>query len=344
MTITQSEFGQGYHLITLTNKNGVALTVSDLGARIVSLKVPIGEEKRELILGFEHVEDYLEKDPYIGASIGRTAGRIESGRFTIGQKHFQVLTDPETGHTLHGGSPGFETKKWDYQLEEKNGEASVLFTLTSPDKENGFPGELQTDVRYTLTEDNTWRLTTTGVSDQDTLYNPTNHVYFNLSGDVTQPIDQHTLFLNSAYFAPLRPDLIPLGEKQAVNGTDFDFQIEKALGPVFSGKFGQKELFDGLDHPFFLNDPRLNVPSAKLTSPDKQVAVTVKTEASSVVVFTANFGENGPEMRGKTLAHHGGITFETQTAPGAEQFPAFGSIWLKAGQPMQTTTIFQLEF
>lgn len=339
MPITIQNFGQGYHLLVLTNKQGLQLAVTDLGARIVSLK--IGD--RELVLGFDSAQEYLEKDAYIGASIGRTAGRIEEGHFILDDHTYQLSVDPATGHSLHGGSPGFETKKWSYQMIEDVQKDSVIFTTESSDGEHGFPGNLRVEVRYTLTQDNIWRITTRGVSDQATLFNPTNHVYFNLSGDITQPINQHILWLDSDKFAPLRADSIPLGKKSSVANTPFDFQKPKQLTTVFESDFNQKILFDGIDHPFFLKEQRLDKVAAFLISPDEKIKVSVATDAPSIVVFTANFGENTPEMRGKNLSNHGGITFETQIAPGAEQFSNFGDIKLPPNTVFETTTEFKIE-
>lgn len=337
MKITEKDFNTGYHLITIENEAGFHLAVTDLGARIVSL----GRDK-ELVLGFDSADDYLEQDPFIGASIGRTAGRIENGRFTLDGKDYQVSIDPATGHSLHGGKPGFETKKWAYTIENGKNEASVIFTTNSPDGEHGFPGNLEIEVRHTLTQENVWRVTTKGISDQTTLFNPTNHVYFNLIGDITQSIDEHKLWLNSSAFASLRPDTIPTGEITNSAGTAFDFQTEKPMADVFTSDFEQKNLCNGLDHPFFLNESNLQKPAAKLTSPDGKIELTVSTDSSSVVIFTANFGEDGPTMRGEKLAHHGGITFETQIAPGAEQYPEFGSITLPANETFETITEYKI--
>lgn len=198
------------------------------------------------------------------------------------------------------------------------------------------------EVRHTLTQENVWRVTTKATSDQTTLFNPTNHVYFNLTGDPTQAIDEHKLWLNSDSVAVLRPDTIPTGEIMNVTGTPFDFQTETALADMFTSDFEQKNLCNGLDHPFFLKESDLNKPAAKLTSPDGTVELTVSTDSSSVVIFTANFGEDGPMMQGKQLAHHGGITFETQVAPGAEQFPEFGFIKLPANTPFETITEYKI--
>ncbi len=168
-------------------------------------------------------------------------------------------------------------------------------------------------------------------------------MYFNLSGDVEESIDQHTLWLDSESFAPLRPDSIPTGEKASVAQTAFDFQTPQKLATVFTSQFEQKQLVDGIDHPFFLNNPGMNHVSAYLLSPDEQIKVSIMTDSPSVVIFTANFGQDTPEMHGKKLANHGGITFETQIAPGAEQYPAFGNIHLAAHTPFETTTEFKID-
>ncbi|MEY8445932.1 galactose-1-epimerase [Enterococcus ratti] len=339
MTITEKEFGLGYHLITLTNNQGLQLAVTDLGARIVQLNA----QQKELILGFDSAQEYLTKDSYIGAFIGRTAGRIEKGQFSLHDQVYQLSTDPETGHSLHGGSPGFELKKWTYQTMEDEQESSVKFTVKSPDGEHGFPGNLSVEVCYTLTQDNVWYVTTQARSDKETLFNPTNHVYFNLTGDVTQPIDQHTLWLDSSYFAPLRADSIPIGEKAAVLGTPFNFQKPQKLVNVFASNFEQKNLFNGIDHPFFLNKPGVENISAYLLSPDEKIKVSIATDSPSIVLFTANFGSNTPEMRGKKLVNHGGITFETQVAPAAERYPTFGDIRLAPHQTFKTMTKFKID-
>lgn len=339
MKITEKNFGQDYQLITIENESGFHLSVTDLGARIVSL----GADK-ELILGFDSAEEYLEKDPFIGAMIGRTAGRIKNGQFKLDGKDYQVKTDPTTGHTLHGGVASFETKKWDYKIENGDDEASVIFQLTSPDGEHGYPGTLQVEARYTLTNENVWRMTTKATTDQPTLFNPTNHVYFNLTGDPTQSIDEHTLWLDSATFAPVDSDVLTSGEIADSNGTAFDFQAARKLQDAFTAPSPQKDQFGGFDHPFFLKEPDLDKPAAKLTSPDGKTEVVMSTDTSSVVIFTANFGEDGPEMHGKQLANHGGITFETQTAPGAEQFPAFGSMEITPEKPFESITEFKIIF
>ncbi|MCU5684936.1 galactose-1-epimerase [Bacillus wiedmannii] len=342
MNITTKDFGAGYTSITITNLNSLQLTVSDLGARITSLKVPTSNGLRELILGFDTAKEYLEKDLYIGASIGRVAGRIRNGTFQIDGEIYKVQVDEKNGNTLHGGTPGFESKKWQYCVVENNDETSVIFHMVSPHDENGFPGNLDIDIRYTLTNTNVWKVETRATSDKDTLFNPTNHVYFNLTGDVAQPVNEHTLWVDSDRFAPLDSEGVPIGVKLPVEGTAFDFRKPVKLKETFSSNFVQKELVGGIDHPFFLNQPELSHSSVKLTSPDEVVSIEVATEEPSVVIFTANFGGNTPLMHGKQLANHGGITFETQVCPGAEQFSNFGDMVLRADSTYQTATEFHI--
>ena len=155
------------------------------------------------------------------------AGRITNGTFKLDDETFEVKTDPDTGHCLHGGAPSFEAKQWHYTVINGENEASVIFYQTSPDMENGFPGTLDVEVRYTLTNDDTWRVTVQGISDRKTVFNPTNHVYFNLTGDPAQSIDEHILWLNSRLFATLNKDTTPTGEVVSVSGTAFDFQRPK---------------------------------------------------------------------------------------------------------------------
>lgn len=341
MQITTKDFGNDYSLITITNDNGFELSLTDLGARIVSLKVPVSTGKREIVLGFDSASEYLQKDSFIGASIGRVAGRIKDGKFNIDDQSYQVQINEGT-NTLHGGTPGFDTKKWAYKIVEGQNESSVIFHLDSPEGEHGFPGNMSIDVTYTFNNDNIWHLETTAKTDKDTLYNPTNHVYFNVMGDVTETIDDNSLQVDSDYFAPLQPNSIPTGEKMAVDGTPYDFRQAKTLREVFSSDFAQKNQVNGIDHPFFLNNPMVGKESAKLVSADKEVSVSVSTDATSLVMFTANFGDNTPIMHGKKLANHAAITFETQSAPGSERFPEFGDIVLRAGDTYKTVTEFKL--
>lgn len=336
MKISNLDFGKGYRLISITNDFGFTATFSDLGARIVSLKL----NNRELIWGFDSADEYLAIDTTFGATIGRTAGRIAHATFDLDHTTYTVSTNDGTSN-LHGGMPGFESKKWDFHVIEGVNESSVIFNLTSPDGENGFPGTLDVEVKHTITNDNIWRITTRGISDKKTLFNPTNHVYFNLSGNLSKPIDQHSLYLNSNAYAPLTPDVTTIGTIKDVWQTDFDFQSTKKLSTFFNSHDPQKELVNGLDHPFFFKQVGLQYKQVEMISPDKKIALEIYTDCPSVVLFSANFDYNIP-MKKQQIGFRNGLTFETQIAPGAEKYTSFGNIALEKYQAKETITEYKL--
>ena len=343
LTISTESFGQGMLLYTLTNKNGVTLKATDFGARIVALDVPLTKnESRSLVLGFPSADEYLSKDLYFGATIGRTAGRIADGSFELAGKKYQTMINTPTQTTLHGGTPGFESKKWHSEIQEAQANPSVKFWLESPAGENGFPGNLTVSVTYTLTEENEWQIEYQATTDEQTLFNPTNHVYFNLTGNPTIPIDAHELQINAQKFVPLDERVLPLGELASVDQTAFDLQKPKKLAEVFSSTDEQIQKMNGFDHPFILTNHDLINPDVILKSPTKDITLEMFTDQPSVVIFSANFADNGPDIQGQKLVNHGALTFETQVCPVAERFPLFGSIILSPEQEFHSTTRFKL--
>lgn len=336
MKINNLDFGKGYRLISITNDFGLTATFSDLGARIVSLKL----NHRELIWGFDSANEYLTIDTTFGATIGRTAGRIAQATFDLDHNTYTLSTNDGTSN-LHGGMPGFESKKWDFHIIEGVNESSVIFNLTSEEGENGFPGALDVEVKHTITNNNIWRITTRGISNKKTLFNPTNHVYFNLSGNLNTPIDQHSLYLNSNAYAPLNPDVTPIGTIEDVWNTAFDFQMKKKLATFFNSQHPQKEMVNGLDHPFFFKNVGLQHKQIELMSPDNKISLEVYTDCPTVVLFSANFNYNIP-MKNQQVGFRNGLTFETQIAPGAEKYSSFGNITLEKYQPKETITEYKL--
>ncbi|WP_176332566.1 aldose epimerase family protein [Candidatus Enterococcus lemimoniae] len=343
LNISNQKFGENAILYSLTNDNGLTMKVTNLGARIVELIVPVKGEQRNIILGFDSAEEYVAKDMYFGATIGRVAGRIKHGSFSIDEHNYQLPISPENGHTLHGGSKSFESRIWEAEIAETNEQVSVLFSYLSTDGENGFPGELQARVTYTLTNNNEWILDYYAKTDQPTLYNPTNHVYFNLTGDVTQPVDQHSLFVDADRFAVVANDTTVTGELSSVTGTPFDFRKPQSMKQVFQTAYEQNRLVGGLDHPFILNQTGFDQAQAMIIAPQKDLTVEMYTDRPAVVIFTAQFGDNGPEVRGQKLVSHGGITLETQVSPGAVEFEGFGDILLRPENPYQSRTLFKIK-
>ena len=252
------------------------------------------------------------------------------------------MINTPTQTTLHGGTPGFESKKWHSEIQEAQANPSVKFWLESPAGENGFPGNLTVSVTYTLTEENEWQIEYQATTDEQTLFNPTNHVYFNLTGNPTIPIDAHELQINAQKFVPLDERVLPLGELASVDQTAFDLQKPKKLAEVFSSTDEQIQKMNGFDHPFILTNHDLINPDVILKSPTKDITLEMFTDQPSVVIFSANFADNGPDIQGQKLVNHGALTFETQVCPGAERFPLFGSITLSPEQEFHSTTRFKL--
>ena len=335
MSVTVTDFGDGYRLITLENSHGLKLSCTDFGARLTSLV----KQQVSLVLGFDKASDYKQTQGgaiYFGAIVGRVAGRIRGAQATISGSSYQFTANENGKDTLHGGGEnGLHDKKWAFEIVDEQ----VIFTTQLADGLHGFPGTLSVKVIYFLTEANEWGYEIYATSDKDTLWNPCHHVYYNLSGDASQAIDQHKLWLNASQYEPLEQGL-PSLTKADVTGTAFDFTTEKEIGHALHSKDKQVSDYAGLDHPFFLDGGR-DI-QASLRSPDGKIKVDMVTNQPSVVIFTANFGADTPLVGGKRLADHGGITFETQVAPGAEQHPDFGSIVLRAGQAYYNKTRFKL--
>lgn len=346
MKMTKESFGlEGAQLYTITNDQGMTLQVSNLGARIVSLTIPVHGKKRNIVLGFPTAEDYVEKDPYIGASIGRVAGRIKDGKAKIGDLEYQ-LAQNDHEQTLHGGPHSFESKLWETDIEERADDIQVRFTYVSPNGENGFPGQLKAVVIYTLTNNNDWIIDYYAETDQETLYNPTNHVYFNLLGDPNQSVKEHLLYLNADRFAVINEKVLPTGELRSVTGTPFDFTnpLGAPLEQGFETDYEQNRLVGGYDHPFVFSNPSTDQPQGILQSPEQDVTVELTTDRPAVVVFTMNLGEKTIPVGRNAIRNHSGITLETQVLPGATEFSDFGDIRLMSENEFHSTTSFHVSW
>ncbi|PCS01394.1 aldose epimerase [Lactococcus fujiensis] len=338
MKISTKDFGLGSTLINFTNEAGVSISFTNLGARVVDWIVG----KKNIILGFETAQEYLAKDAYPGATIGRTAGRIKNGQVVINDKIVQ-LNENEFPQTLHGGEDSFHTKLWCFEIFDQGDVAGVKFYLTSNDGENGYPGKLDVVVTHSFDENSCWAIDYLAKSTKDTVFNPTGHVYFNLNGDASQSVGNHTLKVAASRYVPLLDkSQIVRGDIADVNQTGFDFRAEKRIDDAFNSKTDQIDLVGGLDHPFLLDDVRLDKEQARLALDN--LSVSVNTDRPSICIFTANFGDMGTVYRGKPEIHHGGITFETQIAPGSQQIPELGDISLKAGEAYHATTTYTLNF
>ncbi|HEL2058342.1 TPA: galactose mutarotase [Streptococcus suis] len=327
------DFGREAKLFILENDNGLRLSVTNFGARIVKIEVPAEQDGgyRNVSLACTSAEEYLEMDTYVGASIVPVAGRISGARVEISGKEY-ALTENEPGRTLHGGVNTANLRNWEWEC---NGKDEVLFTTVLEDGFNGFPGRIEVGVRYYLSASNDVHVDYVARSDKDTIFNPTNHVYFNLSGQFFESIGQHQLKIAADYYVPLGEDNLPLGEFAAVDGTPFDFREFALFETGFSSDHEQTNLVKGYDHPWKLSQQEAAV---EVWSPDRKVGLEVSTDQPAAVIYTYNFPQE------KLAAYHGVFSMECQGFPNACNLEGFGSIFLAAGEEFSSQTRYRLKW
>lgn len=340
MDLTKTVFGtyegRDVYEYTLTNSNGVAISAIPFGATLTKLVMPDKDGIRENItLNIENLDDFVTHRPFYGATIGRVAGRITKGKYSIGGKETQLDIN-EGNNLLHGGPKGLDTKLWDIEVIEDEGK--FVFTYESPAGENNFPGTMQIEVTYTLTEENEWVIDYKATTDETTLFNPTNHVYFNLTGDIKKPILDHELTLASQHYIPLAEENLPGSDQKRVEGTPFDFTRSKPVKEAVLSDHPQIKPLNGLDHPFVL-DMKEDVKGV-LYDPESKREVTFYTDCNSVVVFTHNGEVDDYSIEGEPAKQYAGITLETQTLPDAVNRPGFGNIILRPEETFQSQTTY----
>lgn len=310
--------GDDVYEYSLTNKHGVTLSTLSFGANWYELLVPTAAGKQNLLLNFLHVADYAEKNPYLCMSIGRTAGRIGKGQFTINGADYQVDQN-EGKNDLHGGFHGFNSYNWDGRIEDNH----IIFTKNVTSDMDGFPGNMAVTITYTLTEQDEVLIDYSANADADTLFNPTNHAYWNLNpGDVT--VGNHDLYINSTDRLTLDGEKIPTGELTPLKGTPFDFSQTASLGKAIANLQDIPE--KGIDDVYVLNDHKADEPVATLSDPDSGISVDIFSERNAIVCFTANGFKADEPYIGKTGQPHVGVALESQQAPNAVFDPNYGNI------------------
>lgn len=325
----------------LTNQNGVEVRLTNYGARLVSIKVPDRNGKfADVLLGHNNAEEYInaEDRPYFGSVVGRYGNRIAGGKFTLDGKEYTLATNNGKNH-LHGGNMGYDKLVWDAAVS--NG--SVVFSLTSYDGQEGYPGELKIKVTYTLTDANELKINYQAVTDKATPINLTNHAYFNLAGEGSPTIVEHELMLNADAFTPVNESLIPTGEFRPVKGTPFDFTTAKAIGRDIAQKDTQLEYGNGYDHNFVLNKGKGGLTlAATLYEPKSGRVMETFTDQPGVQFYSGNF-LNGcvTGKSGKKYPFRSALCLETQHYPDSPNQKNFPSTILKPGEKYQTTTVYK---
>ena len=326
--------GQRVDIYTLANSNGIQARIMTYGAILVSLEVPDREGKRgEVTLGFDSLDGYLKGHPYFGAIVGRYANRIGKGKFSIEGKEYTLATNNGPNH-LHGGRVGFDKVVWNADPMETADGVAVKFTYLSKDGEEGYPGNLNCTVIYTLTGDNELRIDYEAKTDKTTPVNLTNHTYFNFAG--TGDILGHQITLNAGGYTPVDEGLIPTGEIRAVKGTAFDLTKPTAIGD------GIKKLGEGYDHNFVLHKKKENERSLAATvyEPTTGRKMEIFTTQPGIQFYTGNFLDGSVVGRGgQAYQKHNGFCLETQHFPDSPNKPNFPTVFLKPGETYQSTTI-----
>ncbi|WP_414839609.1 aldose epimerase family protein [Carnobacterium sp. TMP28] len=337
--------GRPVYEYTLENSQGMQVSVMDYGATLTAIKTPDKDGKiANITLGFDSVEPYVTYRPYYGATIGRVAGRIANGAFELDGKPVQLTINEGVNHH-HGGSPAFDSRFWEVQVkaESDSDESSFIFTYLSPDDENGYPGNLTVQVKYLLTQANECKIQYTATTDKTTLFNPTNHVYFNLSGNHANGILEHKLQLNSDFYAPLESDSVPTGQLIDVTDSPFDFRQAMPLKTGVESAHPQIVSNRGYDHPFMLNPVKTGEANGQLTDATSKRRVRFYTDREAVVVYLNNWAEELYEIDGQTVRPYSGVALETQVLPDAIHHDNFGNVILKPGEKFYSETIYQFD-
>ena len=283
--------GQEAKLFVLSNKAGTTVSISNYGAIITALSVPDNKGYFEdIVLGYDCVADYEEDTYYLGAVIGRYAGRIKNGQITINDQVFQLeLNAPNS--QLHGGKKGLNKQLWQASIVEGDTNVTLQLSYTSPDGEEGFPSTVSFTVHYTLSDDNELTVEYFATTDKATIVNLTQHSYFNLSGHQHGTINDHQLTLNASYFLPMSEDVYPTGEVKAVVGSAHDFQQQRRIGDDIDGNNEQVIIGKGYDNYWLLNDEAINQQTfaAKVIAPNTGRCMTLFTDQPSIILYTANY-------------------------------------------------------
>ena len=320
----------------LTNKNGMIITVTNVGCAIIKWEVPDKSGKLvDIVQGLDCAEDYATKPhPHFGVVCGRVANRIANATFTLSGKTYK-LEENDGKHHLHGGEKGFCKYAWDVAEATDN---KLVFTLHSPDGDSGYPGNLDVRVTYTLTDENTLRMDYYAETDSETICNLTNHSYFNLNGHTSTCMYDHELEIMADKITAIDADLITNGEYMDVAGTPFDFRTPKTIGQDIDAadKFSKT---GGYDHNYVLRAPGK---AASAYAPSTGIRMTVSTNSPGIQLYTGNFLA-GTQGKGATYNKHSGFCLETQFFPDGINKPHFPSCIVTKGNPQEFYTEFKVE-
>jgi len=339
--ITKSSFGKAggkeVFLYTLINSKGTEVKITNFGGIVTSwISADKNNKRSSIVLGYDSLSGYLAAHPYFGAIVGRYGNRIAKGKFSIDSVEYTLAINNGPNH-LHGGVVGFDKVVWEPTVENDS-VPSLLLSYLSKDGEEGYPGNLNVDVHYTLTDEDELKIEYTATTDKKTVVNLTNHSYFNLTGDVANTILDHELQIDADHFTSVDSTLIPTGEITSVRGTPFDFTQPTKVGLRIDSVKG------GYDHNYVFN--KLDASLTKVASVSEQKSgrvLEVFTTEPGVQFYTGNFLDGTLKTSdGKAIQQHAALCLETQHFPDSPNEPNFPTTILLTGQKFHSITVYKL--
>ncbi|MBP3477853.1 MAG: galactose mutarotase [Oscillospiraceae bacterium] len=327
--------GQVAHLYTITG-GGLTAEISDHGATLVKLFVPDAQGNMDdVILGFDSPDAYTKSTTYFGATVGRNANRVGNATFTLNGKVYTMDPNDNGCHNLHSGFDPYKNRLWEVVKHEEN---SIRLRLLSPDGDQGFPGNAEIHVTYTLEAPGTLAIFYDGICDKDTVFNMTNHTYFNLAGHKhpEKAMDQ-ILSMPARHFTVCDAASIPTGENRSVEGSPMDFRQPKPIGRDINADYDALKLQGGYDHNFEV----FTDPCAILSDKDSGRTMAVSTDCCGIQFYSGNFLEGEIGKDGVSYCHRGGICLETQFYPDCINHPDWKQPIAKAGQRYHSETRYK---
>ena len=324
--------GKSTDLFRLTNASGMEVCVTNYGGRIVSVLVPDRKGvMRDVVLGFDNIAAYQKHSSNYGATIGRYANRIAKGRFVLDGDTIQLDLNDKLGNNMHGGEPGWAYRVFDAVQKDS---ATLVLTYVSPDGESHFPGTVQVEVAYHLTDDNALDIAYTAVTDRPTVINMTNHSFFNLSGKPSTAITDHIMWMAADSVMTIDSTVVPTGNFMAVQGTPFDFTEAKPIGQAIDSVENNQIRYGlGYNHNWVLRSEDRDKPVASLYSPVSGILLEILTDEPCMQIYTGNY-QDGTHIGKKRVAYpyRGAICLEPQHAPDSPNHPTWPSVRLDPGQ------------
>lgn len=348
VSITKSLYGitkdnRKVDLYSFKTENGMEVDIINYGGIITSLKVPdkTGEIK-DIVLGYNKLEDYVNENPYFGSIVGRYGNRIAKGKFNLNGNEYTLVTNNDENH-LHGGNIGFDKAIWEAETKIDSNSSSLILKYLSKDMEEGYPGNLNTTVTYEIKNDNSIEITYEAQTDKTTIINLTQHSYFNLSGDFNQSILNHKIKINADLFLPVNKSLIPTGEKLDVSMTPFDFRNFKNIEKDINADDLQLNYGNGFDHCWILNDSEKGYRLiASAFDEESGRLMEVYSDQPGLQFYTGNFLDGSlPQKKEGFYEFRSGFCMETQHFPNSPNQPDFPSVTLNPNEKYYSITSYK---